>query len=111
MSAVLNVYLPSISNFLKTRDEDQLKQYLRVEPPLPDHFAALRQELATSYQHGDVLEALIEKLIPYNEDESPEQGGAWPGFLVFVKTYLEYLRDADFEDLLATYNLLNAVLR
>ena len=108
---ILAEYLPKLSNFLRTRDEENLRLYLRVEPPFPDHFTKLSQELKGAYRDGDALEALIEKLIPYNDDESPEQGGAWPGFLVFVKTYLEYLRDADFEDLLATYNLLNAVLR
>lgn len=109
--SVLEQFLATISTFLRTRDDRQLQLYLRIEPPLPDEYTKLSQELKTSYRDGDALEVHIEKLIPYNEDESPEEGGPWPGFLAFMKSYLEYWRDVNFEDLLETYSQLSAVLK
>jgi nuclear mRNA export protein PCID2/THP1 len=108
--AILDEFLISISSFLRTRDEHQLKLFLRVEPPLPDQFLQLGQELRASYRNGDVLEAHIRKLVPENEDEKSEEGGAWPGFLVFMKIYLEYWRDVNFDDLLETHSQLSSLV-
>jgi hypothetical protein len=104
---IIDEFLTSISNFLKTKDALQLQLFLRVEPPLPAQFLQLSQELKASYRDGDQLELHIAKLVPEAEDGKAEEGGAWPGFLAFLKEYLEFWRDVNFEDLLETHTQLS----
>jgi hypothetical protein len=59
-------------------------------------------ELKKTWQDSNKLEKIIEKLVLENEDDASDEGGAWPGFLLFMKEYLIYWRDSDFEDLLGT---------
>jgi hypothetical protein len=109
--AVVDEYLRSVSQLLRTRDSSELKLYLRVEPPLPDNFVQLSQELKTSYRDSNVLERKIAKLIPENDDNKTEEGDVWPGFLAFMKEYLEYWRDVDFNDLLGTHSQLSGLVK
>ncbi len=109
--AIVDEFLTSISKFLKTKDELQLQLFLRVEPPLPPQFLQLSQELKASYRDGDKLERHIEKLVPEAEDGNEEEGGAWPGFHAFMKEYLEFWRDVNFDDLLETHLQLSVVAK
>lgn len=106
--SVLDEFLSSLSRFLRAQDARQLQLFLRVEPPLPEHFERLKQELKTSYRNENAIEARIDQLIPESDDNEP---GPWAGFKAFVKLYLEYWRDVDFGDLLGTYTRLSAVTR
>jgi hypothetical protein len=106
--AILDEFLESIAKFLRSRDEIQLRLFLRVEPPLPDHFLQLGHELRASYQDGDNLERHIQKFLPDNGDS--DRLGIWPGFLAFLKIYLEYWRDVNFDDLLETHSQLSALV-
>lgn len=99
--AVLDEFLTAIAKFLQARDEHQLQLFLRVEPPLPDHFIQLGHELRASYKNSDALEGYIQKFVPDNDDS--EARGIWPGFLAFLKVYLEYWRDVNFDDLVETH--------
>ncbi|RDL35690.1 Uncharacterized protein BP5553_06302 [Venustampulla echinocandica] len=108
--AILDGFLTSISGFLRTRDDLQLRLFLRVEPPLPEQFVQLSQELKASYRDGKVLERHLTKLIPENEDEYGEEGDVWPGFLAFMQEYLEFWRDVNFEDLLETHSQLSSLV-
>jgi hypothetical protein len=108
---VVDDYLSGVSQLLRKRDSTELKLFLRVEPPLPDNFSQLSQELKTSYRDSSVLERKITKLIPENDDDKPEEGDVWPGFLAFMKEYLEYWRDVNFEDLLETHSQLSGLAK
>ncbi|KAF4635883.1 hypothetical protein G7Y89_g2201 [Cudoniella acicularis] len=108
--AIVDEFLISISGFLRTKDALQLQLYLRVEPPLPDTFLQLAQELKTSYRDSDVLDRHITKLIPENDNDEADEGNAWPGFLAFMKEYLEFWRDVNFDDLLETHSQLSALV-
>ncbi|CAG8983283.1 hypothetical protein HYALB_00002720 [Hymenoscyphus albidus] len=108
--AIVDEFLKSISSFLRSKDANQLQLYFRVEPPLPDHFAQLSQELKTSYRDSSLLEKQIERLIPENDNGGPDEGDVWPGFLAFMKEYLEFWRDVDFGDLLETHSQLTSVV-
>ncbi|KAH6673552.1 COP9 signalosome-like protein complex subunit 12 [Halenospora varia] len=108
--AVLNGFLTSISGFLRTKDAVQLQVYLRVEPPLPDDYTQLSRELKASYQDSEKLDKLIERLIPENDNGKADEGDVWPGFLAFMKEYLEFWRDVNFEDLLETHTQLSALV-
>jgi hypothetical protein len=40
-----------------------------------------------------------------------EEGDTWPGFLAFMKEYLEFWRDVNFDDLLETHTQLSGVVK
>jgi hypothetical protein len=105
--AILDGYLAEISSFLKTKNDAALKAYLRVEPPLPDEFTKLSLELKTSWRDSGKLERHIEKLVPQSDDGKADEGGSWPGFLSFMKEYLEYWRDVNMDDLARTHEQLS----
>ena len=104
--AIVDGFLKSIAGFLRTKNASELKSYLRVEPPLPDEFTQLAQELKSSWRNSASLEEHIEKLIPESEE-----GGVWPGFLAFMKEYMEFWRDVNFDHLLETHSQLNALVK
>jgi hypothetical protein len=91
-------FLSSISQFLHTKDAASLADFLRVEPPLPQTYWELSQELKRGID--------VEKAV-----DSIDNDDAWPGFLVFLKEYLEFWRDVNFEDLLETYFQLSALVK
>jgi hypothetical protein len=109
--AIIEEFLSSILAFLRVKDAAQLQLWLRVEPPLPDQFFQLSQELRQSYNDSKALEKYIEKLLPENNNGKADEGDTWPGFLAFIKEYLEFWRDVNFEDLLETHTQLSGVIK
>ncbi|KUJ16699.1 COP9 signalosome-like protein complex subunit 12 [Mollisia scopiformis] len=107
--AFLDGYLADISQFLKTKDDEKLQNYLRVEPPLPDDFTQLSLELKKSWRDSSRLEKHVERLIPMSDDDKADEGGSWPGFLAFIQEYLEYWRDVNFDDLVRTHDQLSSL--
>ncbi len=97
MTPRLAQFLHSIAGFLQAKDAESLKQYLLVEPPMPDAYGELSIELQDVDIEGAV--ALID-----NDD-------AWPGFLAFMRLYLEYIRTVNSEDLLETHTQLNVLVK
>ncbi|KAF7870201.1 uncharacterized protein EAF02_009391 [Botrytis sinoallii] len=107
--AILEEFLESILKFLRAKDGTSLQLWLRVEPPLPDHYFQLGRELKASFQNSTTLERHIAKLLPDDPNASYEDGNVWPGFLAFMKDYLEFWRDVNFEDLLETHSQLTVL--
>lgn len=109
----LETYLQGVSKLLKTKDADSLQLWLRVEPSpdLPAEYIQLREELKTSYQDSNALERKVTKLLPENYDAKEDEGTSWPGFLVFVKEWLEYWRDLNVDDLLETHSQLSGLTK
>ncbi|KAJ2982278.1 hypothetical protein NUW58_g6480 [Xylaria curta] len=99
-------FLASIRGFLKTRNGIGLRDWLRVEPPLPQQYLDLATELKNGYRNATAIERLVEKCLPEEDDLPEDQGTAWPGFIAFIKDYFEYWRDVNFDDLLAAHQLL-----
>ncbi|KAI1365055.1 hypothetical protein F5Y08DRAFT_194472 [Xylaria arbuscula] len=99
-------FLTSIRGFLKTRNGTGLRDWLRVEPPLPQQYQALATELKTGYRDASAIAKLVERCLPEEDDLPEDQGTAWPGFIAFMKEYFEYWRDVDFDDLLGAHQLL-----
>ena len=109
--AIIEEFLSSILTFLRAKDAAQLQLWLRVEPPLPDQYYQLGQELRQSYNDSKALEKYIEKLLPENNNGKADEGDTWPGFLAFIKEYLEFWRDVNFDDLLETHTQLSGVIK
>jgi hypothetical protein len=110
-TATLDRFLTSISELLRAKNAAQLQDYLRVEPPLPADYTQLSQELKASFRDSDHLERHITKLIPENDDGKADEGDVWPGFLAFMKEYLEFWRDVNFDDLLETHSQLSGLVK
>jgi nuclear mRNA export protein PCID2/THP1 len=111
--AIVDEYLKSILELLHAKNSVELQFYLRVEPDpsLPDNFLRLSKELKTSYRDSNVLEQHVAKLLPENDDGKADEGDVWPGFLAFIKEYLEYWRDVNFDDLLETHFQLSGLAK
>lgn len=102
MASLTAEFLSSIHGFLKARDAEKLRQWLLVEPPVPDHYYKLAKEL----RGVSSIEKLVEQRLPEEDDVPPDQGTAWRGFIAFMEDYLKYWRDVDFDDLLGAHELL-----
>ncbi|KAI1770859.1 thiolase [Hypoxylon cercidicola] len=107
--ALTTQFLTAIRGFLKALDGDTLRDWLKVEPPLPQDYFDLAAELKSAYQDNAAIEKLIESCLPEDEDVPDGQGTTWPGFVAFMKDYFEYWRDVDFNDLLGAHQLLTAL--
>ncbi|CAJ2512812.1 Uu.00g009310.m01.CDS01 [Anthostomella pinea] len=107
--ALSTKFLSSIQGFLKSRNGDALRDWLRVEPPVPQEYHNLSTELKSAYRSTSAIEKLVQSCLPEEDDLPEDQGTSWPGFIVFMKDYLEYWRDVDFDDLLGAHQLLMAL--
>lgn len=109
--ALTTTFLSSIRTFVHDQDGAKLRNFLLVEPPVPENYFSMGQELRTGFPAGSkLLEQLIEKCLPEADDVPEGKGSPWPGFVAFMKDYLEFWRDVDFDDLLATHQQLSGLL-
>ncbi|KAI1470239.1 uncharacterized protein F4812DRAFT_258080 [Daldinia caldariorum] len=109
--AVIAQFLTGVRDILKRLDGEALRDWLKVEPPLPQEYYNLALELKSSYQDDGALEKLIEKSLPEEDDVPEGQGTTWPGFISFIKDYFLYWRDVEFDDLLGAHQLLTALTK
>ncbi|KAI1807639.1 hypothetical protein F4811DRAFT_505429 [Daldinia bambusicola] len=107
--AVTAQFLTGVRDILKRLDGEALRDWLKVEPPLPQEYYNLASELKSSYQDDGALEKLIERSLPEEDDVPEGQGTTWPGFISFIKDYFLYWRDVEFDDLLGAHQLLTAL--
>ncbi|KAI9815204.1 MAG: hypothetical protein M1832_005539 [Thelocarpon impressellum] len=110
----LDTFLAPISGFLRARDAQQLRTYILVEPPLPDIYSTLTDEVRRAFPSGSGGKALEKKCndsLPEDLDRLPDDdvGTAWPSFVSFMQEYLEYLRDVNVDNLLDTHQLLGSL--
>ncbi|KAK8080478.1 CSN12-signalosome component [Apiospora hydei] len=102
-------FLSEIRKFLKNRNGNDLRAWLLVEPPLPDQYHKLADELKKGYRNSASLTKLVDSCLPEDDNVSDDEGTAWPGFVSFMKDYFEYWRDVDFDDLLGAHQLLTGL--
>jgi len=103
-------FLTNIRKFLLENNGEKLREWLRVDQMVPKQYFDLSQELRTAFRSTKALDQLIERSLP-EEDSVPEGGGSpWPGFVSFMKEYMKYWRDIDFQDLVRCYELLSSLL-
>ena len=110
-SPVLDRFVASIAELVRTRNGVQLQDFLQLEPPLPDVYQQMAVELRQQFPSGSSqkdsdLQKQCEGLVPRSKGSS-----SWPAFPTFVKLYFSFLRDVNVENLLETYNMLNGLLK
>ncbi|KAJ5344428.1 hypothetical protein N7452_002432 [Penicillium brevicompactum] len=106
---VLDQFLGSLQEIVQNRDGSKLQDFLQLEPPLSEIYqrmtAELRQLHANNHKADADIRQRCERLVPRTKNAS-----SWAAFPVFVKMYLNFLREMNTDNLLETYNQLKALL-
>ncbi|KAK4126569.1 hypothetical protein N657DRAFT_569651 [Parathielavia appendiculata] len=108
MSNLVVQFLSSIRGFVRELNGDELRNWLLVENEVASIYFEMSSQLKAGFpENSPVLEHLIDTCLP-EEDNVPEgKGSPWPGFNSFIKEYLEYWRDVDFEDVVRLHSRLS----
>lgn len=104
-------FLDEIGRLLQIRDGPQLAQYLLVEPPFPEPYAALIDELralkearAARFAVGPALEQIVAGSVSVS-------GSGELAFARLLGLYLAFIRDVDVTNLLETYRGLSELVQ
>lgn len=109
--ALVTQFLTSVRGSVVSLNGDGLAAYLQVEPgPASQTHFQLRDELRQGFRGPDALEKLIDNCLPEVDDPPDGTGSPWPSFIAFMKEYLLYWKDADFDDLMGLQELLAGLL-
>lgn len=109
--ALVTQFLTQIRGFVVSPDGDKLAAYLQVEPnPGAPTYFQLRDELKTGFSGPQALEKLVDKAMPEVDDPPEGTGSPWPSFVAFVKEYLLYWKNANFDDLAGLQEMLSVLL-
>ncbi|PNH42378.1 hypothetical protein VD0004_g4884 [Verticillium dahliae] len=105
-------FLTQIRAFVRQQNGDELRNWLLVEPNASQTYHNLAAQLRTGFRQQDstALEQTIEKCLPEDDDVSEGEATPWPGFVTFMKDYLLFWRDVDFDNLLAAHTLLSGLV-
>ncbi|KAL4808065.1 hypothetical protein BDV18DRAFT_95744 [Aspergillus unguis] len=107
--STLDRFVASLAEIVKNRDGAKLQDFLQIEPPLPDIYGQMVDELRQKYPNGSPKEAELlrrcEGLVPKSKG-----GSSWIAFPTFMKLYFSFLRDVNVENLLETYEMLKGLL-
>lgn len=108
-------FLSHLRNFVRQQDGKQLRSWLQVEPNASQTYYDLATELrkgfSQDFQNGNALDGVLEKCLPEDDDVSEGEATPWPSFVAFVKDYLLFWRDANFENLLDTHTRLSGLVK
>ncbi|KAF3811635.1 hypothetical protein GCG54_00001964 [Colletotrichum gloeosporioides] len=108
--ALLVQFLTQIRTFVRAQNSDELRNWLQVEPNAHQQYHQLAAELRNQFRSGSGLEDTIEKCLPEEDDVPEGQGSPWPGFITFMKDYMLFWRDVDYDDLLGAHTLLSGLV-
>ncbi|KAI5463368.1 hypothetical protein BGZ63DRAFT_462648 [Mariannaea sp. PMI_226] len=108
MSLVIQ-FLSQIRQFVHTQNGDELRAWLQVEPGSPQQYHNLAAELRSQFRNKG-LENLVEKSFPQDDDLPEGQSAPWPGFVAFMKDFLAFWRDINYDDLLGAHQLLSGLV-
>lgn len=109
MSLVVH-FLTQIRQQVRNQQGDLLVAWLQVAPEAGAQYHELATQLRSQYRR-DGLDSLIDKCLPLDEDVPDGQVSSWSGLNAFIKDYLSFWRDVDYQDLLTAHELLNALVK
>lgn len=109
--ALVTTFLTNIRRFVVEQDGDKLRDWLKVDQNAGAQYFQLARELQTGFRGGGKgLDQLIENALPEEDDLDAGRGSPWPGFVSFMKEYMQYWRDINFQDLIKCYERLSSLL-
>ncbi|CAK7565673.1 MAG: hypothetical protein SEPTF4163_003596 [Sporothrix epigloea] len=103
-------FLSSILGFVQKQDGATLRAWLRVDSQAPAQYFELHRELKETVQSNSAIYDLVVQLLPEGSDSNGNGGAPWLSFLLFMRDYLQYWRDVNFDDLPALYSQLSSLL-
>lgn len=103
-------FLTQIRNFIRSQNGDELRAWLQVEPNSPQQYHNLAAELRSQFRQQG-LDNVIEKSLPQEDDVPEGQATVWPGFVAFMKDYMAFWRDVNYDDLLGAHQLLSGLVK
>jgi hypothetical protein len=118
--SLVGQFLSQIRAFVRSSNGDGLRSWLQVEPGAAKQYYDLGRELragssnSKQQQQGNgAIDKLLESSLPLDEDDAEDGSSTavWPGFVAFMKDYLVFWRDIDYEDLLAAHELLSGLAK
>lgn len=109
--ALVTQFLTRIRAFALEQNGVELANYLQVEQSAATIYFTLGQQLKSGFARGEAaLERLIDNCLPEESDVGEGKGSPWPGFNSFIKEYLEFWRDVDFENIPLYHELLSGLV-
>ncbi len=111
--SLVTEFLTSIRGFVIAQNGDELRNWLQVENDVPETYFQLARELKSSFpdnRNSDQVGEIIDKCLPEEDEFQEGRGSPWPGFNSFMKEYLEYWREVDFENLVGLHSRLSDLL-
>ncbi|KAM0404163.1 hypothetical protein ACHAQC_001784 [Fusarium culmorum] len=102
-------FLIQIRSFIRSQNGDELRAWLQVEPNSPQQYHNLAAELRSQFRQQG-LDNIIEKSLPQDDDVPEGQATVWPGFVAFMKDYMAFWRDVNYDDLLGAHQLLSGLV-
>jgi nuclear mRNA export protein PCID2/THP1 len=111
--ALVTKFLSGIRGFVLNQDGAELRNWLKVDPSSAGStYFELSQELKSGFpQNSKSLEQLVDRCLPEEDDVPEGKGSPWPGLNAFIKEWLEYWRDVDFNDMVKVYRRLSDLLK
>ncbi|KAL2263170.1 hypothetical protein VTK26DRAFT_7921 [Humicola hyalothermophila] len=104
-------FLTSIRGFVLEQNGHELRNWLLVENDVADIYFEMSKQLKANFPpNSTALEKLVDKSLPEEDDVPEGKGSPWPGFNSFIKEYLEYWRDVDFNDIIPLHTRLSGLL-
>jgi hypothetical protein len=104
-----------VNNALRARDAAKLEDILLIEPEFPPIYHDLIQSLQTSYPKSDPrseqkLENIIRQSVSETGESEDEEGRpvpSWSQMVLFLTTWMSFIRDVNVDNLLETYERLS----
>ncbi len=109
--ALVKQFLSQIRQQVQNQQGEQLRSWLQVEPEAPKQYHDLAAQLRTSYPDQASIDKLVDASLPQEDDVPDGQATVWPGLLAFIKDYLIFWRDVDYDDLLGAHQLLSGLVK
>jgi nuclear mRNA export protein PCID2/THP1 len=103
-------FLTQIRNFIRAQNGDELRAWLQVEPNSPQQYHNLASELRSQFRQQG-LDNIVERTLPQEDDVPEGQATVWPGFVAFMKDYMAFWRDVNYDDLLGAHQLLSGLVK
>ncbi|KAF4126714.1 PAM protein [Geosmithia morbida] len=111
MSLVVQ-FLTQINQQVRNQQGDALCSWLQVSPESGAQYHQLASELRTQTQYASGspggLDDVVDRNLPESDDD--DVVSPWSGFRSFIKDYMAFWRDVDYDDLVAAHDLLNTLV-
>ncbi|KAH8894065.1 hypothetical protein GQ53DRAFT_744841 [Thozetella sp. PMI_491] len=100
MPGTLDQFLGGVRNVVRSANGVELRNWLRIGADSPGIYFELAQELKAAQHNDAALQNKIDLALPEEDDVREGQGSPWPGLNSFMKEYLIFWREANFNDLI-----------